>query len=187
MSLYLASRRVLPLLLTALAISVLPSLASITAAFPSVIGGGSGSVVRISALAPAALAMVLAYSLNGRHTHLSATAVRSTAWMDATLLLGADAVVVAVTALLPGGDWAAARNTLILAAVTATAVAVSSPSVAGATLGLAILFILTYGTAAPGARFIRVLQAPAPDLWAVIVALVATLTAVLALAAVRIR
>jgi hypothetical protein len=177
MRLYLASRRFPILLGASVLIGLSPSMSQVLVAFPGIIGGGEGTVVPLPAIAPLALAVLVAQSFTSRRTHLSDNAVRRTGWLDAALLLATDGLVACATLMAPTGDWTVARNVLILAGLAAIGTSLVSPSAGAASVTVFVLLVLTYGTSAPAARFVRVFQAPPNAPWPLALAVGVTLVA----------
>lgn len=183
--LYLSSRRFALLGVASAAIALLPALSRVRVAFPSIIGGGGGTVVPLSAIAPLALALLLAWSLTSRRTHLTENAVRHTGWLDAALLLVVEGVVVVLTFVVPAGDWTVVRNVLVLSGLSALGTSLLSPASGAAAVTILVLFVVTYGTSAPGARFVRILQAPPTAPWPLALAVAVAATAAVVLAVSR--
>jgi hypothetical protein len=175
MRLYLSSRRFPSLVVAAVLVAASPAVGHLAVAFPRVIGEGGGTVIPPSSLAPLVLALLFAFALTSRRTHLAQNAVRATGWLDACLLLLVELVVVGITVVMPGHDWTVARNALLLVGLCATATCLLSPAAASALVTVFVLLVVTYGTAAPGGRLVRVLQAPPGAPWPLALALGATL------------
>jgi hypothetical protein len=176
MTLYLSSRR-FPTLVIGAALMATASPGGLLVVFPRVIGGGAGTVIPLSSLAPLVLAILVAWSLTSRSTHLAENAARSTGWLDAGMVLALEVSVVAVTLVLPGHDVTVARNALLLVGLSATGTCLVSPGAAAAVAPVFVLLVMTYGTAAPGSRYVRVLQAPPDGRWPLALALGSTVVA----------
>lgn len=183
MMLYLKSRRAAWLLFAATAAGIAGSISRAGVVVPGIIGGGEGSTADIPTIAALALSVTAAACLRNRHTHLTRGAARSTGWMDSVLLLSLCAVILLVTAAAPTPQWDAARNCILLTSCAAGLSAISNPPVATITTGLLTLFMLTYGSSAPGGRFVRILQAPAGSTWALLATTTCLGAGLLALAA----
>lgn len=176
MRLYASSRRLVTLITIAIVTALLPLATRTTLGFPDVIGAGGGTVMPLHTLTPMVLAITLAWSFTARRTHLSAGAVRRTERADVAVLIGT-VMFVAATSALTHGDLTAARNAAILSAVVVIVTCLVNPAAGGAAVTISVLIIVTYGRTAPGARFVRVLQAPPDALWPSALAVALTLAA----------
>ncbi len=174
---YLRSRRWIWLFSAAFLTALLPTTVDTQIALPGIFGPGQGSVVTLAIACPLLLAIVAAWSLTARRTHLSESALRNTESFDALLVLAAVALVVLLTVAQPDSRWEVPRNTILLVGMSTTVAARLSPPAATSFLTLFVVFVLTYGTAAPGSRFIRVLQAGPQATWPLAICAVITVAA----------
>ena len=163
------------------AVGLSPSLPERKVGFPGIIGRGDGSVLPLTALTPLILAIMVAWGLTSRRNHLTQNAVRRTGWLDASLILVLEVVVALITLVLPSGDWTVTRNVIVLVGLSVFGAAAVSPQVGAALVTVFVLFVVTYGAAAPGARFVRILQAPSTAPWPLTFAGLVTGAAILTL------
>ena len=124
---------------------------------------------------------MVAWGLTSRRNHLTQNAVRRTGWLDASLILVLEVVVALITLVLPSGDWTVTRNVIVLVGLSVFGAAAVSPQVGAALVTVFVLFVVTYGAAAPGARFVRILQAPSTAPWPLTFAGLVTGAAILTL------
>ena len=178
---YLVSRRSCALAFASAAVGLSPSLPERKVGFPRIIGRGDGSVLPLTALTPLILAIMVAWGLTSRRNHLTQNAVRRTGWLDASLILVLEVVVALITLVLPSGDWTVTRNVIVLVGLSVFGAAAVSPQVGAALVTVFVLFVVTYGAAAPGARFVRILQAPSTAPWPLTFAGLVTGAAILTL------
>lgn len=143
---------------------IVAALADGALVFPAIIGSG-GTVLPTAALAPAVVAVLCAMSMRARSVHLAEGATRRLTLMDGSLVVAA-AILVAIPVLaVPGADVTVLRNALLCLGLVAGAGAVVSPAAASSIVAVVVLFCLTYGTSAPGGSWVRILQAPAEQVW----------------------
>ena len=159
MTLWLRQRRWWGLCLGVLVTSALvAAVGSVQVPLPAFFSAGSGAVV-LATFAPLALVAAVADAFAGACQSVEARAAQRVRLFDTGLFVTVTAVSVALLGLVGVAGWAHAFGSVMVLCGLTTALALRGGAGAGVLAAtLLLLFTTFYGSAAPGARFVHVLQ-----------------------------
>ena len=155
---------------------------------PVLLGTGSGPFP-VGNVVAALIAIAMSWPLQRGERPVDLLAVRRLAAWDVALLLCLTLLTAASVFLGSGlsptvSAWFL-RNTALLVGIVALAAAFRASTWAGAVAVGLFLATSVYGTSAPGARLVRVLQNPLGDTWSLLVSVAVFVTGLAAMSALR--
>ena len=148
---------------------------------PAVLGGGSSSTPWAIFL-PLPVVIALAHGLSSRARAVEAACHRSIGRWDAALVAGTvmlSALALGAAAVATDGMPAlAVRNLMLLSGTAAVLTALHSAEAGAGAIALVVVLTNSIGPSVRGSGHLRVMQAPADDLWSWLLASAALLAAI---------